>query len=152
MTTQLLPARQSSYELSDDLRGSSIPSAIRSSAPNEGEREDLVLKRLGVSAWGRLHHFRNYYSQGWGDGSGKPLSPRALEGFYRFVAAAQLPQHRPPSVFLTDEGTLELCWEDAEGKAIQIEFTQTGAEFFREASGEERLLSFDQLSEIALEH
>lgn len=152
MTTRLLPARQCSYELSDDLRGSSVPTLFRDGSPTDGEREELVLKRLGVAAWGRLHHFRHYYSSGWGDGSGKPLSPRALESFYRFVAVAKLPQSRAPSVFLTDEGTLELCWEDEQGKAIQIEFTPAGAEYYREASGEERVLSLEQLGEIAAGH
>lgn len=152
MTIQLLPARQHGYQLSENLRGSSNPSAIRDTASHEGDREELVLQRLGVAAWGRLHHFRHYYSQGWGDGSGKPLSPRALEGFYRFVSTAKLSPIRPPSVFLTDDGTLELCWEDEDGKAIQVEFTGAGLEIFSEASGEERFLSFDQLGEIAAEH
>lgn len=152
MTIQLLSARQRGYELSENLRGSSNPSALRGASLYEGDREELVLERLGVAAWGRLHHFRHYYSQGWGDGSGKPLSPRALEGFYRFVSIAKLSPVRPPSVFLTDDGSLELCWEDKDGRAIQVEFTSAGVEIFSEASGEERFLSFDRIGEIAAEH
>ena len=140
----------SAYQLSDDLRGVNIPTAFRTAAPSEAEREEMVLKKLGVKCWGRLHHFRNSYSQGWGEGIGKPLSPRALEAFYRFVRAAQFRAGREPSLFLTDHGNLELCWEDENGKAVQVEFTPTGAEFFIEAEGCEGAVEHSHLNELAV--
>ena len=61
------------------------------------------------------------------------MSPRALEAFYRFLEAAQFPQGSVPSVFLTDEGSIELCWEDQGGKALQLEFRPSDIEFYVEA-------------------
>jgi hypothetical protein len=60
--------------------------------------EELLLSKLGAKGWGRLHYFHHYYSTGWGDGSGKPLSPRALETFYRFLESAKFPEGSVPSV------------------------------------------------------
>jgi hypothetical protein len=133
MTTTLPQPRQFVYRLSDNLRDETPVSGVRRAAPSEGEREELLLSKLGAKGWGRLHHFRNYYSAGWGDGTGKPLSPRALETFYRFLEAAQFPQGSVPSVFLTDDGSIELCWEDQGGKALQLEFRSSDIELYLEA-------------------
>ena len=96
-------------------------------------RQKLLLSKLGTKGWGRLHHFRNYYSAGWGDGTGKPLSPRALEAFYRFLEAAEFPQGSVPSVFLTDDGSIELCWENQDGTDVQVEFRPSDIEFYVQA-------------------
>jgi hypothetical protein len=133
MTTTLPQPRQFIYQLSDNLRDETPVFGVRPAAPNEGEREELLLSKLGTKGWGRLHHFRNYYSAGWGDGRGKQLSPRALEAFYRFLEVAQFPQGSVPSVFLTDEGSIELCWEDQGGKALQVEFRPSDIELYVEA-------------------
>ncbi|MBI4027296.1 MAG: hypothetical protein HY360_20085 [Verrucomicrobia bacterium] len=149
MTVILPTTRQSVYQLSEALREEAIPVAIRRATPSEADREELVLQRMGVRAWGRLHQFRHYYSQGWGESGGKPLSPRALESFYRFLENGRFPEGATPSLFLTDEGCLELCWEDAEGKAIQVEFTSSGAEYFVEAKGIEDRANFSELPNLA---
>jgi hypothetical protein len=135
MTTTLPQPRQSIYQLSDNLRDETPIFGVRTavSSEGEGEREELLLSKLGAKGWGRLHHFRHYYSAGWGDGSSKPLSPRALEAFYRFLEAAQFPQGSVPSVFLTDEGSIELCWEDQGGRALQLEFRPSDIELYIEA-------------------
>lgn len=39
-----------------------------------------------------------------------------------------------PSLFLTDEGRLELAWRDADSRAIQIEFGPTESEIYVEAA------------------
>jgi len=128
MTTTLpQPGRQSVYQLSDNLRD------VTRVFGGEGEREELLLSKLGPRGWGRLHHFRHYYSAGWGSGLGKPLSPRALETFYRFLEAARFPARSVPSVFLTDDGCIEVCWEDSDGKAVQLEFGPAEIEFYVEA-------------------
>jgi hypothetical protein len=133
MTTILPQPRQFVYQLSDNLRDETPVFGLRSSAPSEGEREELLLSKLGSKGWGRLHHFRHYYSAGWGEGSGKPLSPRALETFYRFLESATFPADSTPSVFLTDEGSIEVCWEDSDRKAVQLEFRPAEIEFYIEA-------------------
>jgi len=93
----------------------------------------LLFSKLGAKGWGRLHHFRHYYSAGWGGGLGRPLSPRALETYYRFLESATFPSASAPSVFVTVEGCIEVCWEDFEGKAVQVEFRPAEIEFFIEA-------------------
>ena len=79
---------QSVYQLSENLRDEAVLLGVRPAPPSEAEREELLFSKLGAKGWVRLHHFRHYYSAGWGDGSGKPLSPRALEIFYRFLEFA----------------------------------------------------------------
>ena len=149
MTTLPRQSRPSAYQLSNDLRGEAIPAAFHTAEPSEAAREEMVLKKLGLKCWGRLHHFRHYYAQGWGEGAGKPLSPRALEAFYRFLKTADFSSGRKPSLFLTDDGNLELCWEDSGGKAVQVEFTPAGAEFFIEAQDREGMLPHSEFDELA---
>ena len=149
MTTILPQPRQSFYQLSDNLRDETPVSGVRPAAPSEGEREELLLSKLGPKGWGRLHHFRHYYSAGWGDGSGRPLSPRALETFYRFLESATFPTGSTPSVFLTDEGSIEVCWEDLEGKAVQVEFGSTEIELYLEATQLEESLPASETKELA---
>jgi hypothetical protein len=36
-------------------------------------------------------------------------------------------------VFLTDEGSIEVCWEDSDRKAVQLEFRPAEIEFYIEA-------------------
>jgi len=134
MTITLPHPNQFAYRLSDNLREETPVEALQTVAPSEGEREELLLSKLGPKGWGRLHHFRHYYSSGWGDGSGKPLSPRSLETFYRFLESITFPVSATPGLFLTDEGFIELCWEDQLGKAVQVEFRPAEIEFFIEAS------------------
>lgn len=133
MTISLPQPRHSVYRLSDNLRDEAVLLGVRATTPDEGEREELLLSKLGAKGWGRLHHFRHYYSSGWGGGSGRPLSPRALETFYRFLESVTFPQSAKPSLFLTDKGWIELCWEDSSGKAVQVEFRSAEIEFYLEA-------------------
>jgi hypothetical protein len=149
MTISLPRARQSVYQLSDGLRDESVLLGVRAAAPNEAEREELLLAKLGPKGWGRLHHFRHYYSAGWGDGSGRPLSPRALETFYRFLEVVKFPNAIQPSVFLTDEGWIELCWSDRSGKAVQVEFRSIEVEFYVEAEELEGAIRTADVTDLA---
>ena len=54
-----------------------------------------------------------------------------------------------PSLFLTDRGGIELCWEDRNGKALQVEFTGTGAEFYKAATDEEGVVTFEGLAKLS---
>jgi hypothetical protein len=124
---------------------------VRRTPPSESVREELLIKKLGARGWGRLHHFRHYYGPGWGDGAGRPVSPRALEGFYRFLERFEFPPGVKPSVFLTDTGHLEMCWEERTGKAVQIEFTPAGADYYSESTRREGCLGYAQISELVRE-
>jgi len=78
------------------------------------------------------------------------MSPRALDAFFRFLEAATFPADRVrPSVFLTDRGGIELCWEDPNGKSVQVEFTGTAAEFYKAATDEEGAVALDGLAQLA---
>ena len=135
------------YRLVDELREPAAVDAVRRTAPDERAREDLLLSKLGPKGWGRVYHFRNYYASGWGE-NGRVLSPKALDAFFRFVEDTRFPTDSP-SVFLTDRGGIELCWEDCNGKSVQIEFTQTGAEFYQAATEEEGAVTFDGLAQLS---
>ena len=149
MTSFIPTGHYSPYRVSDDLREDRIGPAVHLPAPGEADREELLLKKLGTRGWGRLHHFRHYYQPGWGEGKGHQLSPRALEGFFRFLAAAKFPVGKLPSIFLTDRGGLELAWEDSNGKAVQVEFTPQGAEFYIAAKDTEGKVQVEALDQLA---
>ena len=149
MTATLPQPRHFVYQLSENLRDETPFFGVRTVAPSEGEREELLLSKLGAKGWGRLHHFRHYYSAGWGGGSGKPLSPRALETFYRFLESAKFPEGSVPSVFLTDEGCIEVCWEDSASKAVQVEFRPAEIEFYVEAHQLEDSVPTSEVKELA---
>lgn len=86
MTANLLPSLQARYVPTADLWPERPMPNVRTTNPNEAEREDLLLSKLGPRGWGRIHHFRHYYAQGWGErGHGRPLSPRSLEAFFRYL-------------------------------------------------------------------
>jgi hypothetical protein len=148
MTTDLEEV-QAVYRLSDDLTVSTCCTSVQFSAPDEAEREDWVLKKLGAKAWGRLYQFKHYYGPGWGEGTGRSLSPRSLELFYRFLASLTLREPCKPSIFLTDDGNLEMCWEDRLGKTVQVEFTPDGIDYFIEAEETESHASNGDLPDVA---
>jgi hypothetical protein len=149
MTTTLPQPRQFVYRLSDNLRNEAPLLGVRPAAPSESEREELLLSKLGAKGWGRLHRFRHYHSAGWGDGSGSPLSPRSLETFYRFLEAITFPANAKPSVFLTDEGFIELCWNNELSKSVQVEFRPTEIDFYVEADEVEETVLATEATQLA---
>jgi len=148
MTTLVPPPQSSAYALVNDLCESATLASVHRAAPDEWAREELLLAKLGPRGWGRVHHFRNYYASGWGEHTGKVLSPKALSAFFRFVHAFDFPNGVIPSVFLTDQGGIELCWEEEKSKSVQVEFTRVGAEFYRESTGEEDTVSHAALAQL----
>jgi hypothetical protein len=145
MTTVVPTPPNAAYSLSEDLQEPGPSPSVMGGARDEVEFEDVLLQKLGARGWGRVCHFRQYYGPGWGQGAGKPLSPRAVEAFRRFLQNASFPDGRQPSVFLTDRGGIELCWEDADNKSVQVEFTSDGIEFYREATDQEGFFGFDRI-------
>ncbi|HEX9785864.1 MAG TPA: hypothetical protein VGA56_24440 [Opitutaceae bacterium] len=148
MIAYLPPPSASAYSLIEELREPMGLPGIHRVAMDDLEIEQALLAKLGARGWGRIHHFRNHYNQPWGERRGEPLSPRALDLLARFVTAATFPTGSQPSVFLTDHGTLELCWEDATGAARQVEFKADGIDYFIEATGEEASVGSDRLGDI----
>ena len=137
------------YVLVEGLRESASPSTVCKAEPVGWARQELLLRKLGPKGWVRVSLFRNYFASGWGE-NGLVLSPKALEAFFRFVEAATFPVgNRSPSVFLTDRGGIELCWEDLNGNAVQVEFTGAGVEYYQAATDQEGAESFDGLTELS---
>lgn len=72
----------------------------------------------------------------------------SLDAFFRFIEKATFPAGCVPSVFLTDSGGMELCWEDETGQAVQVEFTSTVAEYFRASKQAEGSVPLRDLSAL----
>ena len=137
------------YSLTEALLEPTVVEAVCRTASDEWAREELLLRKLGAKGWGRVLHFSRFYTPGWGE-KGRVLSPKALDAFYRFIEEAIFPAGKSnPSVFLTDRGGIELCWEDNTGASVQVEFTGTGAEFYRAATEEEGVVPFDGLAQLS---
>lgn len=90
------------------------------------DEEDLLIQKLGARGWVRLVQFSNFYGPGWGEGHNKQLSPKGQASFLLFLTQVTFREGADPSVFLTDNGELELAWEDAQGHPIQLVFGRTG--------------------------
>ena len=89
---------------------------------------------IWTSGWGRKTS--SYSSTDWDNLT--PLSPRALAAFFSFLEHAEFPAGRKlPSLFFTDDGHLELCWEAGTGDAVQVEFEAWESEVYDEGSGRE---------------
>lgn len=136
------------YTLNEALAKKPRSTVVRQPLPNEAAREELLLQKLGARGWGRIHHFRDYYTPGWGEERCRPLSPRATETFFRFLEAIKIPTGCVPSVFLTDNGGLELRWE-REGNDIQVEFTAAGIEYYAAREDVEEVVPHDRAVALA---
>ena len=137
------------YVLAEGLRESAPAPTLRSAEPGGWARQELLLRKLGPKGWVRVCLFRNYFASGWSE-NGHVLSPRAFAAFFRFVEYVTFPpSNRKPSVFLTDKGGIELCWEDPNGNAVQVEFTGAVAEYYRAATDQEGAVAFDELTELS---
>jgi hypothetical protein len=138
MITMMSASASPSFRLVEELREPPAPDTVFLSAPDESAQDELLLRKLGPRGWGRVQYFRRFYASGWGEQNGRALSPKAFELFLRFVNAVKFPVAKTePSVFLTNLGGIELCWEDALGKPVQVEFMREGVEFYEERTGAE---------------
>jgi hypothetical protein len=147
--TAALFSPESYAQNADLLPGADLPN-LKTADAGEARREDLLITKLGLRGWVRLHHFRNYYSQGWGErGRGRPLSPRSLEAFFRFLEAMPAPRRNFPSLFLTDAGHLELCWTDENGARVQLEFTPSQTEYYLEAGEREGAFAHNAIADLS---
>lgn len=149
MTVCLPPPSAASYRLVDELREPMGISSVHRVALDDVAVEQSLLAKLGARGWGRIHHFRNHYNQSWGEHRAAPVSPRALDSLARFVGASAFPAGKTPSVFLTEAGGIELCWEDAASTARQIEFKSDSIDYYLAARNEEGTVGLDAISELA---
>lgn len=99
-------------------------------ASGEVDRERIAFRKLGPNGWHRLKLFRDHYSGSWGMSGKKPFSPKSHDALVQFLCSMDFPKEKFPSVFLTDEGHLELIWENVKGEEIQVEFGSTESEYY----------------------
>ena len=67
----------------------------------------------------------------------------------RFLESAVFTGDAKPSVFLTDQGCIELCWEDESGKAVQLEFRPGEIEFYVESQNSEGTVPNSAVTDLA---
>ncbi|CAN5165595.1 hypothetical protein BH23VER1_BH23VER1_13490 [soil metagenome] len=76
---------------------------LESQAPEED-----ALEKLGPAGRKRFDGFKAHFSGPWGEGNQRPFSPRTEEIFLRSLQQIKFPPGARPSVFLSDDGFLEL--------------------------------------------
>ena len=67
--------------------------------------------------------------------------------FLRFLKDVTFPEGIRPSIFLTKNGHIELCWEDSEGDAIQFEFGPKESEVYIESKDIEETIDNTKLAD-----
>ncbi|MBV9643928.1 MAG: hypothetical protein JO334_10180 [Verrucomicrobia bacterium] len=97
----------------------------------DAANDAIILQKLGRIGWERLYDFRTYYTQGWGEGDGQPVSPRALASLYVFLDNLELQPGMVPSIYLLKDGSLGLAWEDTAGDEVELSFYPQRIHFYR---------------------
>jgi len=108
----------------------------------------LVYAKIGSTALQRLNDFRRWPA-GWNNGSGDEIAWGTLQNFEGFLEPARFHPGKPPSLFLTNMGHLELVWDGRDCGEITVAFTPAGATYFFAATEEEGAIPADQLGELA---
>lgn len=98
-------------------------------------------KLLGKNSYERFKRFSEY-PDGWGGGKGKSVSPQSVAALQSFLSDGQA-FSAEPSIFLRQDGNLQLAWEDAEGNAIELDFLPSRITFFHEKNEQESTFSLD---------
>ncbi len=124
-----------------------VTSWMESSVPPE--LPGLVYAKLGDAAWQRFHDFSRW-PDGWAGPNSRAIAWGTYHNFGKFLEAARFViSHTPPSLFVTDDGLLELSWEARDGSAINVTLTPEGATYFIESSGEEAQVTSEGLFHLA---
>src|SRR6266481_135926 len=123
--------------------------AVRESLPGEAATDQLVLRKLGFKGLTRLRQFQTEYQGGWGQGKGKPLSPKAVRVLFHFLEASTFPDSFVPSIFLSETGSLGLAWEDRSGQSIEITISGNTIDYFTERDGKEESVAATGAQDLA---
>jgi hypothetical protein len=123
--------------------------AVRKSLPGEARTDQLVLRKLGFRGLTRLRQFQTEYQGGWGEGEGKPLSPKAVRVLFHFLEASNFADSIVPSIFLSKAGSIGLSWEDRKGNSIEVTISGNLIDYFTERDGREESVTVDRVQELA---
>ncbi len=120
---------------------------MESSVPPE--LPGLVYAKLGDAAWQRFHDFSRW-PDGWAGPHSRAIAWGTYHNFGKFLEAARFATSQtPPSLFVTDDGLLELSWEAPDGSAINVTLTPEGASYFIESRSEEAQVTSEGLTQLA---
>lgn len=109
----------------------------------------LVYAKLGNTAWQRFFDFSRW-PDGWAGVHSQSIAWGTYRNFERFLDAARFATSQiPPSLFLTDEGHIELSWNARNGSAISVTLTPAGADYFVESQSEEQSVQTDGIEALA---
>ena len=108
------------------------------------EERELILAKLGQRAVDRMLQFKNY------DGSWE-IRPETQASFMKFLGRVTFRLSVDPSIFLSSDGELEIAWNDADKKAVQLVFSTEGILVFHEAVKREEMLPHSAYAEVAAE-
>ena len=76
---------------------------------------------LGENGCERFEEFLSY-PKGWDFGAGMPLSPVSVAVMEWFLSSFPGFINGTPTLFLTQEGNLQLDWDDTNGECVSLEF------------------------------
>ncbi len=138
---------QRPYKFEESIQAVQKPGAWP--AVLSAEEEELLIQKLGARGWVRLLQFSRFYGPGWGEGRNKQLSPKGQAAFLLFLKDVTFREDADPSVFLTDEGELELAWEDANGHPVQLVFGRRGIRVFVESTGRDEPVPHTSIAALA---
>lgn len=117
--------------------------------PLSMDEQDLLINKLGARGYGRVLLFSQYYGSGWGEGN-KQVSPKGQASLLRFLEKVDFRSGADPSVFLTDEGALELAWVDTHGNPVQLAFGSQGIEVYHETAGRDEVVPVTEYEQLAI--
>jgi len=108
------------------------------------EERDLLLDKLGQRALDRMLLFKKY------DGSFE-IKPETQVVFMQFLDQVNFRPTVDPSIFLSSDGELEIAWNDADKKGVQLVFSNEGILVFHEAVKREEMLPHSAYAVVAAE-
>lgn len=123
--------------------------AVHRSLPGEATTDQLILRKLGFKGLTRLRQFQTEYLGGWGEGKGKPLSPKAVRVLFHFLEASTFADSIVPSIFLSETGSIGLSWEDRKGNSIEVTISGNSIDYFTARDGREESATVDRVQGLA---
>jgi len=108
----------------------------------------LVYAKMGDQCLRRLVDFRSW-PDGWSNGEGNAVAQPTLRNLQQFVQEAHWVTARPPSLFLTKSGGLEILVRTSLGRRLQVVLVPDGIEYFFEPTQEEGFAEATDINSVA---
>lgn len=141
----MCPAFEPSAESAPGLELQSVVSWTTKTIP--AELPGQVYAILGENCFQRFVDFSKW-PDGWDHGSGDAIGWRTYENLLNFLDSARFRTSHPPSLFLTNEGYLEISWDGKDGAELSVTISPAGGHFFRSSDGSEQDYPPERLREL----